>query len=601
MKQFFKITFASALGFVLGSVLLTFLSVAIIAGIISSIDKGDKNKEVKENSILKFTFSNELVDRASNNPLENFDFNTFESRNPDGLNDILKAIDKAKEDENIKGIYLELTSLKSGMAAAEEIRAKLLDFKESGKFITAYGEGFTQGAYYLASVADDVYLFPEGDIEFYGLRTELAYLKGMLDKFDIEMQVIRGKNNKFKSAVEPFMYDKMTDANREQITLFLDAFWSNMLQGISTSRGISVDELNLLADELKIRKAKDALTYSLVDGLKYYDEMEKMLKERMEVEEDDDLEFISFSEYKNAPKPKKKDDSVEKPWEKKESVAVIYAAGEIRSGKSDAETLGSETIAKAIKEAAEDSTIKAIVLRVNSPGGSALASEVIWRETIRAKEKKPFVVSMGNLAASGGYYISAAADKIYADETTITGSIGVFGLIPNVGGLMNKQLGINFERVNTNKNSDMFSFTKSLSPTQFEAIQESVEDIYNTFLSHVAEGRGMSIAQVDSIGQGRVWAGRDALKIGLIDEIGGLESAIAYAAEQAGMEDYKVKDLPKQEDPMKQFLKELGMETKATIGTFVFGEEYKYLQLIEKTKNQKGILAKMPFEMEIYW
>jgi len=505
-------------GFVLIVIFFSFLFSAISDAEDMFNDK--KDTSVKENSILHLTFGVPIVDRATNNPFEEINFNTFEPKKEISLADAVKALRNAKDDTRIKGIYLDLSEVNVNMANMEEVKVALDDFKSSGKFIYSYSEFYNHFSYYVASISDSIFLNPYGDLEFKGLRTELAFFKGTLEKLEVDMQVIRGSNNKFKSAVEPFMYDKMSSANKEQMTLIINSFWDYLVGTVSESRGISKDELNKIADELLINSPEDAVKYKLVDAALYQDEVISILKSKSGIDEDDDLNLVSLKKYSKV-KPKlaldeekdgdKKD--VEKPWEKKDKLAIIYASGEIRSGKSTPEVMGSETIAEAIKEAREDSTVKAIVFRVNSPGGSALASEVIWRETQLAKAEKPFIVSMGRVAASGGYYISCGADKIYADASTITGSIGVFGLIPNMQKMFNNKLGVTFDGVKTNDNADIMSVTQPLTDYQYSYIQKSVDRIYNTFTQRVADGRSTTQAFVDSIGQGRVWTGNKLLKL----------------------------------------------------------------------------------------
>lgn len=596
MKQFFKIVFASMLGFGI----LMFLSVVILIGTIAVMSGGDKDEKdlvVKENSVLYLDFSKGLVDKASDNPFETFDLNSMESKKKLGLKQVLDNLKKAKKDENIKGAYLKLKGASMNMANLDEVRSALEDFKSEGKWIIAYGQEVSQSTYYLASVADEMYVYPEGGVELNGLMTELMFFKGMLEKLEVDVQIIRGKNNKFKSAVEPFMYDKMSDANREQLTKLLTTVWGNWTEKIAESRGITVASINEYADSLKMFDPANALEYKLVDGLLFGDQVMDTLKAKLDVEDDDDVNFVSISKYDSA--PEKFEDGEKKPWELKDKIAIIYGAGEIRSGNSDPETMGSKTIAKAIRKARKDSSIKAIVFRVNSPGGSALASDVMWRETQLAKESKPFVVSMGGLAASGGYYVSCDADRIFAGPNTITGSIGVFGMIPNAKDMLNNKLGLTFDGVTTNANSDIGMLTKPLTPFQYGKIQQSVEKVYDTFLGHVSVGRNMTKEEVDAIGQGRVWTGEDALEIGLVDELGGLEDAIAYAAEQAGLENYRIKTFPEKKDPFQEFIKELTGESSNLFMKWRLGEFYSAYQMVERLQESDRIQARVPFNLEV--
>ena len=596
MKQFFKIVFASMLGF--GATI--FLAVIIVIGIIAAAtggDKDEKNLEVKENSVLHLDFSGGLVDRGSDNPFETFDLNTMQSNKKLSLKQVLDNLEKAKSDENIAGAFLDLKGVSMNMANLDEVREGLEDFKNSGKWIIAYGQNVSQGTYYLASVADQIYVYPEGGVEFNGLMSEVMFFKGMLEKLEVEVQIIRGKNNKFKSAVEPFMYDKMSDPNREQLNKLLSTVWDNWTEKIAISRGITVESLNEYADSLRSFDPANAIAYKLIDGLLFGDQVLDSIRARVGVKNNDDIKFISLRKYTKA--PKKYEDGAPKPWELKDKIAIIYGAGEIRSGSSDQQTMGSKTIVTAIRAAREDSSIKAIVFRVNSPGGSALASDVMWRETQLAKAAKPFVISMGGLAASGGYYVSAGADRIFAGANTITGSIGVFGMIPNAKKMLNNKLGLTFDRVQTNANSDMGILTQPLTPFQYGKIQQSVEKVYDTFLGHVSEGRNMTKEEVDAIGQGRVWTGEDALELGLVDELGGLNDAIAYAAEQAGLTNYRIKSFPEKKDVIQEFIKEITGESSNIFMRWKMGDFYSYYQTVERLTNSERIQARIPFDIEI--
>lgn len=585
MGQFFKFTLASILGFILAGLLLMFVSFGIIMGVAAS---EEEETTVVPNSILKLKLDYPLTDRKVNNPMAWLNMEELGSK--PGLDDILKSIEKAATDPNIKGIYISASDIQGGIAQIEEIRNALEKFKESGKFIIAYATGYGQGAYYLASVADEVYLHPEGMILFKGLAAEVMFFKGTLEKLDVDMQVIR--HGKFKAAVEPFMLDKMSDANREQNEALINSVWGDILSKISASRNINIDDLNKAADRLSLEDPKTAVELNFVDGIKYPDEISDILKEKTNKGSDDDLEMVSIGGYTNSAYFK---DS--KPA--KDKIAVIYAAGEIKGGKGDGTYIGERNIREALIKAREDERVKAIVMRVNSPGGSALVSDIIWREVVLTKEEKPVVVSMGNVAASGGYYISCAADYIYAEPTTITGSIGVFGLVPNIGSFMTNKLGVTFDEVATNENSNLMSINKPLSPYQREVIQNSIERVYDSFTGKVAEGRNMAKEDVDRIGQGRVWSGKQALEIGLVDELGGLENAISKAAELAEVETYKLKSLPTQKEPLQEIIESLTGQSTSVFMKYSLGENYKYLQLIKDMENRDVIQARMPFEMEI--
>jgi len=587
MGQFFKFTLASVLGVFLAIFLSFFLMIGIMGAIVAS---GDEEVVVKEHSILRLNLDYAIQDRGSNDPFSNFKPGSFDMKETPGLDMILKSIKKATTDPNIDGVYLNAASVAAGAAQTEEIRDALKEFKKSGKFVIAYTEGYDLKGYYLSSVADEVYVHPEGMILFKGLNAEVMFFKGTLEKLDIDMQIIR--HGKFKAAVEPFLLDKMSDANREQTTALISSIWSDFLNQISESRQISVEELNKTADKLLVEDPLKALELKFIDGIKYPDEITALLKEKSSKAEDEDLEFINVSKYSKTAYYKTKETA-------KDRIAVIYANGEIEGGEGDDSYIGEENITKALIKAREDKKVKAIVLRVNSPGGSALVSDLIWREVVLTKAEKPVVVSMGDVAASGGYYISCAADYIYADPTTITGSIGVFGMIPNTGKFMTKKLGVTFDGAMTNENADFMTINKALSPYQRQMIQNSVERVYDHFISKVAKGRGMAKADVDRIGQGRVWSGTQAIDIGLVDELGGLRNAISKAAELAEIDTYKIKSLPVQKDPFQKIMDDIMGESTSVAIKYYLGENYKYVKMFENIEDRHTIQARMPFEMTI--
>ncbi len=603
MKQFFKFMFASVLGTFIAAFALFFVFFIIIAGAIGSamsdLDRSGQTTSVKDNSILHIKLDRPIVDRGPEQTF-NLDFGPFRSVSPIGLDQIIENLKKAKEDDRIEGIYLEVSFPMAGMATLEEIRNALLDFKESGKWIVSYSELYSQNAYYLSSVSDEIYLMPEGELDFRGLSTTIPFLKGMFDKLDIEMQVIRGSNNKFKSAVEPFLTDEMSVANRQQTETWMNSLWANMLSAIGESRGISADRLAAIADGYEVREPEDAVALEMVTAMKYNDEVQAILRAKTETEEDEKLNTVSLTSYFRARTTKSSETFV--PSYKKDKIAIIYASGNIMSGKGDDETIGSETLSEAISEARKDSSIKAIVLRVNSPGGSALASEVIWRETALAKAVKPLVVSMGDAAASGGYYIAADAHKILAMPSTITGSIGVFGLMPNMKGFFNQKVGVTFDGVKTGKYADYGQITRPLSDEEYSIRQNGVDQAYDRFVSVVSQGRSMSVEMVDSIGQGRVWSGTDALAIGLVDELGGLNRAIEIAAELASVEDYTIKNLPKRKDPFEAFIEELtGQSSTALLRWQLGNDEYllRQFKAINQMKEMSGVQAIVPYAIEV--
>lgn len=584
MKQFLKFTLATATGLMLG-VFTIIMIFSIIAG-----SGGSKEVQLDEPHVLRLELNGAIQDRVEEMPFDLSEI-TGQDVNILGLNDILANIKKAKTDKNIKGIYIEMGMLSTGFATREEIRNALLDFKESGKFITTYSEIYTQGSYYLASVADYICMYPEGGMELKGLNSTVPFFTNALKKMGIEPQVIR--HGKFKSAVEPFMLTEMSDENREQIETYMGSIWEHFLKNVASDRNITSDRLNEIADNLEIQTTKDAVELGLVDSLFYRDQFQNHLANLMEQENYDNVNFISLKKYNKVKNENARDKF------KKEKVAVIYAQGEIQSGEGSETVIGSERISKAIRKARKDEKVKAIVLRVNSPGGSALASDVIWREMKLANEEKPVVVSMGDVAASGGYYIACASDKIYASPNTITGSIGVFGIMPNLEELMTDKIGITFDNVKTNKFADLASVNRPLTQEEYDIIQKGVVDVYNTFTSKVAEGRDMSQENVDDIGQGRVWSGSNAMNINLIDEYGGLEAAVAGAAELAELEDYRIYELPEQKDPFQELLEQLEGDMQTSWIKYQLGDQYKYYKTIQDIKHLKGVQARMPYQFVI--
>jgi protease IV len=590
MKQFFKFMFASMVGTILLTGISSVIFIAILVSAIAGAQK--ESTPVKENSVIQMKLDQTIYDRTSSNPFENFNFNTMKSNSTPGLNDILSELKSAATDDKIKGIFLDVSDIPAGIATIEEIRNALLDFKKSGKFIIAYSEAYSQSAYYISTVADKIYINPEGLVIFKGLAAQLFFMKGLMEKIDVQPQIIR--HGKYKSAIEPLISDKMSPANREQTSKYVQSIWDQMLKGISETRKIDIAVLNNIADSLLVTDAKDALKYKLVDGLKYKDEILDELKTRLALATDDKINFVSLSKYNKATKDENKKYSRNK-------IAIVYAQGDIVSGDGDDKTIGSESISEAIRKARMDSSVKAIVLRVNSPGGSALASEVIWREVSLAAKVKPVVASMGDLAASGGYYISCAATKIVASPNTITGSIGVFGVIPNMEKLFKNKLGITFDGVSTNKNSGYISVTRAMTPYEQVVLTNDIENIYGTFVKHVAEGRKMTEAQVDTIGQGRVWSGADAKNIGLIDDFGGLDKAIEIAAKLANLTEYKIVSYPEQKDPFIQLIEELSGDASASsILEKELGSNYIYYQYLKSASKMQGIQARMPYDVYIY-
>lgn len=590
MKQFLKFFLASTLGTLVSLFIIVLIVMGMIASMLTFSQKDET--EVTEKTILELRFDTPITDRAPSNPFAGFNWQKMENDQPAGLDEIIKNIRKASHDEKIAGLMLNLTDVAAAPATIEEIRNELLRFKESGKFVVAYGEAYSQRAYYLATAADQIFLQPEGSIDFKGLYTQIMFFKNLFEKVGVEAQIIR--HGKFKSAVEPFMLDKMSEANREQTSRFIGSIWENMIDQMALGRKMEAVRMNQIADSLIAEDATSALSSGLIDGMKYYDEVTSDLKSRIGVMSDDSLNLLPFADYFTAKDPEKTKTIRSK------KIAIVYAIGEIESGEGNDQTIGSDRIAAAIREARVDEKVKAIVLRVNSPGGSALASDVIWREVKLAREVKPVVASFGDVAASGGYYIACGADTIMAMPNTITGSIGVFGMIPNIGKVVTEKIGITFDEVKTNQNSDYISLVKPLTPYQRNFIQQGVEKVYDTFISHVAEGRGMTKAEVDSIGQGRVWSGVDAKKIGLIDLFGSLDDAVKLAATMAKIDEYRVVNLPEMTDPFKEIFGKMGNGDADALISKNFGEYGRAILTLKKLAKAESIQARMPMDIIIH-
>ncbi len=591
MKEFFKYVLATVVGFIAVSIIGIFLMFMIVGVIISS---AEKQVSVQNNSMLVIPLDRQIMDRAPNDPFENLDIPGLQMAKSVGLDDIKISLDKAVNDDRIKGIYLKVSSTGGGMASIEEIRNMLIEFKEkSDKPIYAYGDNYDQKSYYLATVADKIVVHPMGSVDFRGLGGEMMFYKNILEKIGVEIQVIRGPNNKFKAAVEPFMLEKMSDENREQQLIYMSSMWNHMLKGISETRNISVEDLNTLADNVQTFKQGAAVVDAgLLDAAKYKDEMLDDLREITGISGKKGVPIISVSDYADVEvKGFSKEFSRNK-------IAVIYASGDIGVALGGESIIGEE-LGQEIRKVRQDSTYKAIVLRVNSPGGAVFDSEVIWREVKLAAEEKTLVVSFGDVAASGGYYISCPADKIVAQPNTITGSIGIFGTIPNFGELLNDKLGITTDVVKTNKNSDLLTMTRPMTPYERELLENYIAEGYDTFLSHVAEGRNMTKEEVDAIGQGRVWSGENAKDIGLVDEFGGLEDAIGLAAEIAGVEEYRTVSLPYLPDPFEELFKTGTDNIRARILKNELGDKYRFYEYFKKSTNFNGIFARLPYDIYV--
>ncbi len=591
---FWKTVWATLVGNIIASIIGTILTVVVIAGIIGALASSE-DVSMENESILKIKLENSFTERGLDTP----SFNLDGAEDRIALRDLERVLRFAKSDERIEGVYLNIGAIQAAPAMLLEMHNAILDFKSSGKWVIAYSEGYSQAGYFVASAANEIYMYPTGTFDWHGLNAEVMFYKKLLDNLEIEAQVIRGPNNKFKSAVEPFIYDHMSDENRLQMATFIDDIWKVMCEKISAQRGVSVEELNAAATSLRFINNSALLESKLLDGLIYPDElaakMSARLKDKGKLENDKKLdeEVISYNRYLEVVKLEDKASDMAQ-------VAVVYAIGGIESGKGDDETIGSDRIAKALREARLDDGIKAVVLRVSSPGGSALASDVIWREAELLKQSgKVFVVSMGDYAASGGYYIACGADRIFAQPNTITGSIGVFGIIPNLQNFLDHKLGITFDAYKTHEHANMMTLTSPLDTVQKRAMQDMVSNIYNDFTSKVAKGRNKTQNYVDSIGQGRVWSGEDALNIGLVDELGGLREAIAYASAKAGVSSNSILELPEMLDPIEEFFNDISGKSEDAIMSRILGSRFKNYQDLRQLSNGGKIQTRLPFYITV--
>jgi len=589
MKSFLKYTFATITGIILAGILFFIVSLAALSALVTA---GNKPVSISDNSILVLKAGVAIPDRGSQDPFQGIDFINMTFTPAPGLNEILNNIEKASADSKIKGILIENDALPSGWATTEEIRNALEKFRADGKFIISYTDYIlTQQCYYLSTAANKIYINPGSMLDFKGLSSEVMFYKKALEKLGVEVQVMR--HGKFKGAVEPFILDKLSEENKTQIRDYVGSIWEHVVKTISESRNIPVGTLNLLADNLTGTIAKNAFDNKLVDGLMYRDELIDTLKTLSGISKEKKLNLVSMTKYSKVPDPSKSTSL-------KNKISVVYASGNIIMGKGTENNIGGNSYAEVIRKERLDSNVKAIVLRVNSPGGNAVAADIIWREVELAAKAKPVVISMGNYAASGGYYISAPATKIFADPTTISGSIGVFGLIPNTEKLMESKLGLTTETVNTNKNSDFPSIFRPMSSYEKDMMQMSIEKVYSDFVSKVSSGRKMTSEAVDNIGQGRVWSGLRAREIGLIDEIGGLNASIKCAADLAGLHSWSLKELPEQEDAYTKLLSQLGGDVKMSILKKELGESVKYFDFIKEIKELSGVQARLPYFIEIH-
>ncbi len=584
-RKFWRVVFGSMLGFFFSIILVSLLYIVMLISMIATFSAASKETtSIKNNSVLLLNFDQSISERTVDMPFDMFG-NYYGGQI--GLNDILASLKAAANDPKIKGIYLNSSNVGASPATVKEIHDALANFKKSGKFIYAYSDAYSQNGYYLATLADKILINPAGMLDFRGYAFQIMFYKGLLDKLDVDVQVIR--HGQFKSAVEPYILDKMSDANKEQMTVLSNTLWETIVKDIAAARNISVDSLNAIADGMLCSMPNDALRLGMVDQLAYPDDMEKILKAKLNLGEKEDLNLIGLSKYKK---------TISDNSKASDKIAVVYATGEISDGKGDnSRGIYSESFIKEFKKAYKDKDVKAIVLRVNSPGGSALASENIWREIENAKKAGKIVVtSMSDYAASGGYYISCNSNYIFAQPNTLTGSIGVFGMIPSFQNFLKNKLGVTVDGVMSNKHADFGRGFRPLDETETAVMQASVEQTYGLFTKRVADGRKLDVAYVDSIGQGRVWAGKDALKLGLVDKLGSLDDAIAKAANLANVNNYSLVYYPKQKSWYEMLFNnkdDVDAAIRAKLGQLYFTYEG-----IDRVLNRQGVQARMP--MEIY-
>jgi protease-4 len=591
MKQFFKFTFASILGFIIGSFILVFILGAMFASLVSVLNQKEV-RDVPYNSVLHITFTGPVLERTDNNPLNAIDLNTLRSNVQPGLNEILKSIDHATSNDRIRGVVIETSDIDASLAALSEIRDALTRFRAEGKFVAAYSDLYSQKAYYLSSVSDELWMNPEGFVWFAGLSSQGPFFRGVFDKLGIEPQVIR--KGKFKSAAEPFSDYAMSPENKEQVMEYTEAIWNNVLDDISKDRSVSADDLRTSTNGAAFKRAGELINSGMITNTGYRDQFVDMIADRLELTDNRTPSFIPLHDYCKVAK-----------WPGGESlsrdkVAVIYATGNIVDGGDEESAVTSSGFAREVLAAGKDERIKAIVLRVNSPGGSSIASESILHAVNEVKKSKPVIVSMGGVAASGGYYISCSADTIIANKNTLTGSIGVIGIMFNAREFLNDRLGITFDGYKTGPYADFPNFSRSLSEGEKEWIGAMVDTVYNTFIGRVSDHRGMGLAAVDSIAQGKVWVGNMALDNGLVDMNGGLLDAIRIAAGRSGLDNYRVVELPVQRDPIVRLMEDLGGASVSILKNLVSKDELSYIKRYEQLRMYEGVNILLPFNFPVY-
>ncbi len=585
--NFIKTFFASCLGSFVALGLIIFFSILLLIALVSGLSGDDKKTVVAENSVLHLKLDIPISENETENPFEGLPIPGAES--PLGLLPFKKVILNAKTDDNIQGIYLDLTVFMGGYGVAKEVRDALIDFKQSGKWMIAYSELYTEQAYYIASAADKVYLNPEGEIEFNGLSIQVSFFKKMFDKLEIKPQIFRVGD--FKSAVEPFMLDKMSTENRLQLNELISDLHRTMLLDISETRNISYDELKRIADKMSVTDTKSALQFGLVDSLFYFDQVKEDLRERLGLSSDADINFVKYGKYKK---------SFSSFRDSKNEIAVIVADGDILPGKAQNGVIGSDTFAEEISNARNNDKVKAIVLRINSPGGSALASDIMWREIRLTTKVKPVIASMSDYAASGGYYLAMGCDTIVAQPTTITGSIGVFSVLFDVSSFLDNKIGITFDEVKTGDIGQLVTITRPLTEVEKTIWQKKTNEIYNSFTTKAAEGRNMPVEELRKVASGRVWTGAQAKERGLVDVLGNFEDAVRIAALKAGVgSDYRIRYYPKQKSFIDQWLIEAEDYTDARLLKGELGDQYPTYQRLKKLKNYQGSQTRLPFEMKI--
>jgi protease-4 len=580
MRQFLKFVLAT----IVGLFMFCFLGIVFLVAI-AHFSKNDKDTVVEANSVLRLDLNYPIHEKSEENPFAAWGIGAKKSKKGIGLSEIRECIRKAKTDDNIKGIYLDMGLYSNGMATTEAIRDALIDFRKSGKFVYSYGEVISQKGYYLVSASDQIFINPAGGMELKGFGAEIAYYKGMLDKLGIEVQDFHC--GAFKSAIEPFIRTNMSEPNRQQLTLIYTDVYTHFLNNIATARKIDTAQLGVIINNLQAETPQKDVELKLIDGAVYYDQVLDKIKERVGIDKKKDVSFIDLADYSS---------TITKDLSEQSKIAVVYADGEIVDGKGRDGEIGAESFSKMIRKLRADDKVKAIVLRVNSPGGSALASDIMWRELMLAKKDKPLIVSYGDLAASGGYYISCMGDKIFAQPNTITGSIGVFGLIPNAQKFFTDKLGITFDEVKVTKHGVLGGITKPLDPEEAAFAQRNVEKTYREFKLRVAEGRHKDTAYIETIAQGRVWTGNQGIANGLVDTIGGLDDAIAYAAQKANLKNYRLKEYPESKSIEEKIEESFG-EMKANAIKEELGDQYTFYKTVQWMKTTSGIQARMIYDL----